>query len=416
LIINNEIKMTWGKMNRKYYTSKGYSFTKIGDEFYISSLDVHKGSKTNVMFLCDFCNGEDQTTEESKWRAIQNIYKYRINGMDRCKPCAMKNVANKSLKTRLEYSPTLVDTHPHLMKFWSTRNDRLPEEFTQYSKYEAIWVCKNGHEKKMSIKRKTNLVTDHCSICNSLSENFPELLNEWDFEKNTKYSPYNISYGSTKKVWWKCNKGHEWKTMVFTRTTGKTKCPFCQGRKASPEYCLAVTHPDLALEWHPKKNEMLTPFNITKGCNSKVWWICERGHEWYATVDSRRGGRGCSVCSESVGEKKIREYFKTNDINFKSQYMFVDLIGVGGGWLKFDFAIFDDAGKLMMLVEFDGAFHFDKVYIDDYHEQTKIHDERKNKYCLEKDIELLRIPYWDINHVEEILDIELMKFTPPYEL
>lgn len=34
----------------------------------------------------------------------------------------------------------------------------------------------------------------------------PKLKQEWDFEKNIKISPYNLSINSGRKVWWKCKK------------------------------------------------------------------------------------------------------------------------------------------------------------------------------------------------------------------
>ncbi|MCD8196887.1 MAG: zinc-ribbon domain-containing protein, partial [Lachnospiraceae bacterium] len=30
--------------------------------------------------------------------------------------------------------------------------------------------------------------------------------------------------------------------------------------------------------------------------NKKVWWKCENGHEWRATIASRSNGCGCPVC------------------------------------------------------------------------------------------------------------------------
>ncbi|PER41788.1 hypothetical protein CN495_33005, partial [Bacillus thuringiensis] len=45
------------------------------------------------------------------------------------------------------------------------------------------------------------------------------------------------------KVWWKCEKGHEWKTEISSRTSKNTKCPYCIGRLATPETCLQATHP-----------------------------------------------------------------------------------------------------------------------------------------------------------------------------
>lgn len=59
---------------------------------------------------------------------------------------------------------------------------------------------------------------------------------------------------------------------------------------------LATVNPDLAAEWHPTKNNDLTPENIARGANAKVWWQCSLGHEWSARVYTRSRGSGCPYC------------------------------------------------------------------------------------------------------------------------
>ena len=57
---------------------------------------------------------------------------------------------------------------------------------------------------------------------------------------------------------------------------------------------LLVKHPELAKQWHPTKNGKLKPYDVTPGSGKKVWWICEKGHEWEAVIANRTGdGRGC---------------------------------------------------------------------------------------------------------------------------
>ncbi len=60
---------------------------------------------------------------------------------------------------------------------------------------------------------------------------------------------------------------------------------------------LAVAHPLLARQWHPTKNGTLTPADVTAGSHQRVWWRCEGGHEWIATVQDRtQKGSGCPHC------------------------------------------------------------------------------------------------------------------------
>lgn len=135
---------------------------------------------------------------------------------------------------------------------------------------------------------------DYC-----LEHDRPELLREWYQTKNAPLTPEGITYGSKRSVWWKCEKGHEWQAMVYTRAGAGSGCPYCMGRKAWPgENDLASQRPDLAAQWHPTKNRDRTPADVTVGGHYKAWWICEKGHEWQAIVKSRAiNGTGCPVCA-----------------------------------------------------------------------------------------------------------------------
>jgi hypothetical protein len=60
----------------------------------------------------------------------------------------------------------------------------------------------------------------------NLEENFPEVLKEWDYDKNKKL-PSKYTRSSAQRVWWICSKKHSWKAQIANRTLGKTGCPDC---------------------------------------------------------------------------------------------------------------------------------------------------------------------------------------------
>jgi len=101
-------------------------------------------------------------------------------------------------------------------------------------------------------------------------------------------------------IWWKCSEGddHEWYVSVSNRKAG-WGCPVCSGRKVAKSNSLATINPGLAKEWHPTKNQKLTPFDVTPNSQKKVWWLCPKGvdHEWDAIVADRNNGIGCAICS-----------------------------------------------------------------------------------------------------------------------
>lgn len=132
----------------------------------------------------------------------------------------------------------------------------------------------------------------------SLQGLFPEIAKEWDMSKN-KITSDMVSPFSSKKAWWICkDKGHSWQAVIANRSKG-SGCPYCEGKTACSDNSLATLNPLLASEWDFEKNRDLTPNNVTVSSGKKVWWKCEKGHSWQATIASRNDGRGCPYCTGS---------------------------------------------------------------------------------------------------------------------
>jgi len=146
-----------------------------------------------------------------------------------------------------------------------------------------------------------------CPVCagkallpgvNDLMTLNPELASQWHPTKNENLTPQDVMCGSRRKVWWLCNEGHEWEASIKARHAGND-CPVCAGKVLMPGINdLETVNPELAAQWHPTKNEGLTPRNVMSGSRQKAWWICSKGHEWQARINSRNStGCGCPVCS-----------------------------------------------------------------------------------------------------------------------
>jgi DNA-directed RNA polymerase subunit RPC12/RpoP len=162
--------------------------------------------------------------------------------------------------------------------------------------------------------KKVNLKKDRGDILSqytekqkqkSLGEVYPILSKEWHITKNGKLTPFDVLPGSGIKVWWRCNKNpnHEWEAFIYSRVNG-TGCPYCSGRRATKENCLATVNPELTKQWHPTKNGCLTPYDLMSNSGVKVWWQCEKGHEWEASCNHRNKGQGCPYCS---GKRATKE-------------------------------------------------------------------------------------------------------------
>jgi hypothetical protein len=135
---------------------------------------------------------------------------------------------------------------------------------------------------------------------NSLANEEETLLSEFDYEKNTPLEPKNFSRGTQYKVWWKCKKGHSWKTTVNTRTSNKSGCPFCSRNFASSEINLELMYPAVAAQWHPTKNGKTYPLKVSPKSSLKRWWLCKEGHEWEVAVSTRTANESaCPYCAGS---------------------------------------------------------------------------------------------------------------------
>lgn len=70
------------------------------------------------------------------------------------------------------------------------------------------------------------------SKANSLMVSNPVLAKQWHPHKNGSLTPDKVLPGSTKKVWWICDEGHEWLAEINSRNRGR-KCPICYHNKRS---------------------------------------------------------------------------------------------------------------------------------------------------------------------------------------
>lgn len=142
---------------------------------------------------------------------------------------------------------------------------------------------------------------------NSFVEKKPELIREWNYEKNGNLEPEMFSFGSGIKVWWKCAKGHEWQSSIVSRTKGYGGCPACNGHRLYKGVTdLLSVCPDLAKEWHPTRNGNLKPTDVTSGSMKKVWWLCPNGHSYLAGIYNRTRGKtkGCPYCLGKINTKE----------------------------------------------------------------------------------------------------------------
>lgn len=104
----------------------------------------------------------------------------------------------------------------------------------------------------------------------------------------------------------------------------------------------------------------------------------------------------------SRGEIKIEDILRASGLKFQEEYSFPDLISTNGRPLRFDFAIFDDDGELMFLLEYQGIQHYEaksKFGGKSGLKKQQYNDMQKREYCRKHNIILVAIPYTDLPRV-----------------
>lgn len=285
-----------------------------------------------------------------------------------------------------------------LVKYWSFKNKLNPNQVSKYSDKKVWWFCDNGHEWQAVVYHRIKGVG--CPYCsgrfatkdNNLATLYPKLAKEYS-DKN-KIVLDTLKPMSNKKVWWKCDKEHEWQASVCNRVKNKTGCPYCKGKKATKENCLYTLHPEISKEWSFKNK--ITPNNVLSKSHKKVWWNCPNGHEYFTSIASRTNcNSGCPICAWQTSKLEIRIYC---ELKCLTEAVWRDR----SHGCEIDVYL----PKEKIGIEIDGWY---------WHKDKLENDVQKNKHLKNKGITLIRMRGIPLNLIEKN-DILFEKTYNEYEL
>ncbi len=264
--------------------AKQWHPSKNGD---VTSDDVSYGANKRVWWRCE---------RRHEWDAV--ISSRTLDGVG-CPYCAGQRVTDEN-RLSIHYPDVAKQWHP-------TKNgDVTPDDVPYRRNKKAWWICEKRHEWRAVIASRTMYGGRGCPYCsgylvtdeNRLSIHYPEVAKQWHPTKNGALTSYDVTYATHRKAWWLCERGHEWDAVVASRTKDGVGCPYCAGKLVTDENRLSIHYPDVAKQWHPAKNGDLTPEDVSYGSDKKAWWLCEKGHEWEASIGARcNKGSGCLFCS-----------------------------------------------------------------------------------------------------------------------
>lgn len=212
-----------------------------------------------------------------------------------------------------------------------------------------------------------------------------EVVGEWDGVEN--------------RVEIKCKEcQRSWNAIPYVLCVNKARCPYCKGSKTKYDTLYFKNLCDM------HKFDLLSP------CESATDEVIVKHRECNNILVRKanvlKKHFACPHCHvNSRGEKEIQETLNDYKIEYKKELTFSDLKGLKGGSLRFDFGIYKD-GELIFIIEYDGKQHEeeidDKLFKFNF-DLIKAHDEIKDEYCKDNNIDLYRISYHKRRTISKIV-------------
>ncbi len=218
----------------------------------------------------------------------------RILGFSKCLACQKDN------------GQKLFDAYPHLFKeLDDADSQQFALELSSGSTIKIRWSCSLGHKFEASPEARTR--GSSCPYCcnqkvlsgfNDMATTHPELARYLDSEK-TGAKAEELSGGSGRKFWWKCDRGHSTQATADSRKKNPSSCPVCSNKLVvTGVNDMATTHPTLSMEFDIEKNFPITPETINAGTRKVLWWKCPEGHNYDMDGMHRvTQNAKCPVCS-----------------------------------------------------------------------------------------------------------------------
>lgn len=247
-------------------------------------------------------------------------------------------------------------------------------------------------------KPSNHLSGQGCPKCIGLNKTNDEIISEFKKIHGEKYDYSKINYVTSKqKVKIICPEhGEFWQAPNAHLVSGCLKC----GRNSSAQKN-SKSMDDFLIEAkrvHGDKYDYSKTVYIDSSIKINI--ICKEHGKFQQNPNNHLRGQGCPICSESKGEKIVKNILLNKKISFTQNYKFDDCRDKRK--LPFDFYL----PNHNICIEYDGIQHFNPIErfggVKEL-ESIQKRDQIKTDYCAKNNIKLIRIPYTEFNNIENIL-------------
>lgn len=292
-------------------------------------------------------------------------------------------------------------------KLLSTNDEIVNKDGFVWASTKIKVICDKGHEYEVVWNSFKNLKR-RCKQCHETNKKYTyndllETTKNRGYELLSKEKDIVEEDGTIKsmtRIKIKCPKGHEYDIILNNFKNLKSGCRQCllEEKGYTYEDIKNITE-SMGYELLSKKEEIVNEYGLVP-INTKV----SIRKKCDISVSSLI--KGC-VDNEYKGEKRIEDVLNKMNIPYIRQYRFNDCRDKNP--LPFDFYL----PEHKICIEYDGEQHFESIEHfggDERLEDTQLKDKIKTKYCKRHKIKLIRIPYWDFDRIESILEEILNKF------
>ena len=293
----------------------------------------------------------------------------------RCQICSKKN-KNDSLKLPFK----------EIEKNFNKEGYELISREYIKANQKLQYKCPNGHIHEMSYN---SFQQGHrCPTCQKSIKYEYDFIKEY-FEQHgfrLLSDSYEKAHG---KLLCECKNGHKHFT-TWVNFRKRPICLECEGK---------IVNAKIIKEKVEKEGYFLKTDNYINN-RQKLEFKCPKNHTFFMSWHDFNGGCRCPHCKVSKGEDEIRRILNFWNIEFVSQKRFENCRD--SLELPFDFYI----PSLNACIEYDGEQHYKPIEVfggEIGYAKTKRHDEIKTHFCKDNNINLIRIPYWEFNNIENIL-------------
>jgi hypothetical protein len=188
------------------------------------------------------------------------------------------------------------------------------------------WRCPRARHVYWATPSNRTQTNSKCGICsnrtvvpgiNDLTTTHPRLAAEVHPDFAIGHPPAKMLATSGDRPEWLCpDCGHRYNISLYNRSQGGGCDPCRRARLRAERGALADTHPDIAAQWHPTRNNGTTPYDVTHGSNENAYWLCqEDAAHWYPQrIDRKVAGYGCSLCARRRVVTRVNDLATTDPL------------------------------------------------------------------------------------------------------